>query len=763
MRRRLLALGMLATLALFGLPAPLTGAAGATETYGELSRFGAPGTGPGQFTLSRSTHAFGVDPSENDAVYIGDEPKAGSYRIQKLTSAGTFVAQTATFTPPKADGIEGIAIDPALKRIYVLALERRVLPELEIAVAGTLYAFSTEPEGETLPAASGTNGGVLTTPAVFLAHAKPASEALAEPRGLAVDPSTHDVIVMGEALESEVEPESNPIVLQRVNSATGALGPRYSTTALERETVSSPVVSPEGNVYVTQFDEVLQVPSDFTSTEAPTRIGGVPVEPVLESEQLQLMMPDPSALQGDGLSFAPVGPRGEPGGALVAVGGIFNERAFYPGFVTFDASTGAEAGWSGGATKRSGATACVIGFQGRTYPTIAAGGEGHVFVLDSQYAQVIQFGPGGEGCPSASDGELKALVGGAPLSEEVGEGTQVTLESNLVQADATSVEWEFGEGEATPLVLAGNYQHHTEVTHTFQQPGEHVVTEVIHTDDLATPTVQASTTVKVRTGKQPPTAVISGPIDVDVGQQADFDGSASWDPNGHLGSTTIAHYEWNFGDGSTEVTETPEVQHVYAALGTYHASLVVEDSLGLKSEASIIPVTVQTPLSPPVHEEPSLGGAGLGGSSTEAGGKAPLPVTSPPAGSAAAAPIAHLASASLPVSADGVVNAVVSCSGKAGRCAGTLSLSILARVRAGHGRSVEKGLTIASASFSLVAGRQQSVQMRLSRGARAMLHRSGKVQARSTIVSRESGGTAQVAHLAVELHKYVKNLRSKRM
>lgn len=754
MRRHALCIAMLATLAILAAVAP---AASAAETYGELGRFGAPGVGPGQFTLSRGTHAFGVDPT-NDTVYLGDEPTPGAYRIQELTSTGTFVAQTATFTPPHPVGIEGIAIDPRLKRLYVLALEKRVLPELEIAVAGTLYAFSTTPEGETLPAASGTKAGVLTTPAMFLSHASPVSRAIAEPRGIAVDPSTDDVIVMGEVLESE-ELESNPIMLQRVNSATGTLGARYTTTALERETVNSPTVSSAGNVYVAQFDAVLQVPSDFTSTEAPKRIGGVPEEGLFEGEQALLLLPDPSALEGGGLSFAPTGPHGEPEGALEAATGVFDENSYYPGVVAFDAATGAEAGWSGGQSSRAG-TSCTIGFRGPIYTMVAGGGEGTVFVLDSQRAQVVEFGPGGAGCPTARDGGLKALVGGAPLSGQIEAGTEVTLESNLVQADAVSVEWSFGEGETEPLQLAGNDLQHTEVLHTFQQSGEHVVSEVIHTDDLATPIVEASAIVTVRSGKAPPTAVISGPISVDVGQQAAFDGSASWDPNGRLGSTAITHYEWNFGDGSSAVTEAPEVQHSYALPGLYTASLIVEDTFGLKSEAVSIPVTVQVP--PPPPPEPTPGGGTGGGLLTEGASEGPAAAITPPAKGATVAPIAHLGSVSLPVSAGGVVNAVVSCPGAAGRCVGTLSLRTLGRVGGKHGRKAKgKTLVLASASFSIAAGQEQSVQLHLSRAARALLRHNVALDARATIASHDPVGGNHTAQIVVELRRYVKNLRSK--
>jgi PKD repeat protein len=46
-------------------------------------------------------------------------------------------------------------------------------------------------------------------------------------------------------------------------------------------------------------------------------------------------------------------------------------------------------------------------------------------------------------------------------------------------------------------------------------------------------------------------------------------------------STPIATYQWNFGDGSAQVTtEGPTTSHVYAAAGTYTMSLTVTDAAG---------------------------------------------------------------------------------------------------------------------------------------------------------------------------------------
>ncbi|MFL6238681.1 MAG: PKD domain-containing protein [Actinomycetes bacterium] len=54
-----------------------------------------------------------------------------------------------------------------------------------------------------------------------------------------------------------------------------------------------------------------------------------------------------------------------------------------------------------------------------------------------------------------------------------------------------------------------------------------------------------------------------------------FDGTASSDPDG-----TIASYAWDFGDGTTDLTNTATPSHSYAAGGNYTVTLTVTDNRG---------------------------------------------------------------------------------------------------------------------------------------------------------------------------------------
>jgi hypothetical protein len=72
-------------------------------------------------------------------------------------------------------------------------------------------------------------------------------------------------------------------------------------------------------------------------------------------------------------------------------------------------------------------------------------------------------------------------------------------------------------------------------------------------------------------------------------QPVAFDASASTDREGAIGGG-IVQYQWNFGDGTTETTTTPTVQHTYPKDGTVVVQLVVVDRQGAASPAVVQPV-----------------------------------------------------------------------------------------------------------------------------------------------------------------------------
>jgi DNA/RNA endonuclease G (NUC1) len=84
----------------------------------------------------------------------------------------------------------------------------------------------------------------------------------------------------------------------------------------------------------------------------------------------------------------------------------------------------------------------------------------------------------------------------------------------------------------------------------------------------------------LKTGTQPPIAVVGSPVSGVEGQPIGFDASASVDPNG-----SIVSYAWAFGDGATGSGATPS--HTYAAFGDYTARVVLTDNDGLVDTAYV--------------------------------------------------------------------------------------------------------------------------------------------------------------------------------
>ncbi|MBI5106690.1 MAG: PKD domain-containing protein [Solirubrobacterales bacterium] len=73
--------------------------------------------------------------------------------------------------------------------------------------------------------------------------------------------------------------------------------------------------------------------------------------------------------------------------------------------------------------------------------------------------------------------------------------------------------------------------------------------------------------------------------------------ATSADPEAAYGGG-LARYEWDFGDGATETTTEPSIEHAYPATGTYPTTVKVTDRQGASATSAAVPVTVVDGLAP---------------------------------------------------------------------------------------------------------------------------------------------------------------------
>jgi PKD repeat protein len=768
--------------------------------YGELTRFAETGDEKGHLDEMR-TRAIGVDPTDN-SVYVADEPQAPNekkgtlvreIRIQKfkaspegkyaLSASVSFTESSPAFSkghevPP----IEGIAVDPKAKRVYLLvadtrkktlAQDKETSAGGELFVASTLYAFSTQESGENLVGVGteGPNKEILTGPEALHSQSETAGAAILQPRGITADPETGEAIIFG-----HVDPNttafdslsSDHYAVQHVH-ADGTLGSTYvdSTDVLKKElessfTPSSPVV-----VEVEGKDRVELL------------YGGLVEIPTEGPPKRLLLAPETGIEQG--ITGSPTGGRlsASPDGTVWgATGSIKNESAtepFYAGLAAFSGANGAEIGWTGGQAAIEPARTldkCVIEpyGKGEVPHLVAAGSGGKVFALAPEFLlreeeveigeeefeivklpgpffpAVIEFGPGGGGCPGASAGAPVAKVGGAEIKgeEPVSPGSTVVFSSHVKQADALKVEWDFGDGSPKQTFSSDQFQS-THGEHKFEKEGTFTITETIYSDDLAAPaetvygaghftnpriTVTRTLTVSP---KRPKPEFSIEPSTVNVGQEAAFSGEA---PDANGAEAQPLEYSWNFGDGAKSAASTSRTaKHAYAAAGTYTVTLTVVDHLGFSGSITHT-VTVNAPPSEKPVEKP-----------------AEKPVEKPIEGghTGVLSYQVGLAGSNLAVTRKGTVAITVRCMGQSS-CAGTITLRTLTAVSAKARKQI---LALGSGSFATIAGGQsKSVSVHLSSKALKLLAHSHTLRVRVTIVAHGSDGSLHTNLITITLRAY---------
>ncbi len=202
---------------------------------------------------------------------------------------------------------------------------------------------------------------------------------------------------------------------------------------------------------------------------------------------------------------------------------------------------------------------------------------------------------------------IAAIAG--PSATEV--GVPVTFDGTPSQSGSsiTGYQWDYGDG------VTGSGPT---VNYAYAQAGSYLVTLTV-TDqtglsgsatqqiDVTLPPPPPAIEPPAPQPAQPPTAVINGPTQAQVGETVVFDGGFS------SGSSPLVSYDWGTGDGAGG--SGMGVSYAYSTPGIYQITLTVTDQNGLSSSATqqieIIgamprPQPQPEPTQPPAEPQPQL-------------------------------------------------------------------------------------------------------------------------------------------------------------
>ena len=175
---------------------------------------------------------------------------------------------------------------------------------------------------------------------------------------------------------------------------------------------------------------------------------------------------------------------------------------------------------------------------------------------------------------------------------------------------------------------------------------------------------------------------------------------------------------WAFDDGTT--VDGPVADHTFATPGAHSATVTATDSAGAVTTRTVLVRT--TPVPPVVAAE------------------APVPRD-------VVAPRFSLPDSSLRVARDGKIAVRVRCAaGEPEVCTGSVSISLRRTVR---GRTTR--VTLAAGSFTVAAGAQRTVRVRLRANGRAYLRRTGRLRVRLTADARDTAGNRRTVRRELTL------------
>jgi hypothetical protein len=476
----LTALAAAAAIAALGAPSS------SASAFGQLAAWGANGTGPGELQLPT---LLGVEPPEGlgeGSIYLADLPEGfGGHplRIQKF-AAGTGALEASASIPTSEEAFQGIAVDPAKHRFYLLQYAAEADPETERAAAQRILVFSTIPNGsdELVPPEGGPE---------FLPVPNPTeANAIDNPRSLTLDPSNGDLVISGESRQRH-------FVLQRIHTeGSGSLGPRYTEA---EATIPHPnesgvrlavAVGPDGKTFVMKSQalesgasstRVFTLPADFSGS--PTAVPGFAAAAEEEGWGQPMESSKPAEgfpLSGPQMAISPDGStlywKEQFGGAVS--GATTPGSYLVRGYSLADKHTGVLYGGNEEELE------CTI--QTKTAALAASGEDLYVFDQGPQTLEeapygvhVFKFGPGGEKCPAPS-ASFALKNGGTEITGPVSAGTNVTLDGSSSELGAWATEesmtWKIeGPGATFEETVPSGDPTPLKLDHVFNEEGTYTV------------------------------------------------------------------------------------------------------------------------------------------------------------------------------------------------------------------------------------------------------------------------------------------------
>lgn len=734
--------------------ASLGAAPAANAATGDLHQFGtAWGFGPDEYAAAGPV---AVD-ADGGNVYVADLGDGSSLapRIRKVAADGA-VKGSVLITEADPSGqrlyVVGLALDRAKHRLYAL-VDADVTGDS--GTAREILAFSTTPDCTPEPctlvpadddaaAADGVDDGVLI-------DFRTDGGAVDRAAGLAVDPDTRKVAVVGVADASAADPtgviqyidhDGTPetpisglgngldpdgaLVAGPAGLAIGAGGdvfvvadhispsdPLDHTAAVYRLPRESGTATP----FLTDHNNVLLAPGAVSAFGL--RLGtGSPIAVSADGKTLWVEEGDSSTVRARGYDTTTKAPR--------LVYGVMSTSL--PGGPCVAQNPGGAAGLAAG--------------DGNVFVSVA------MSISAPEGGTVHIYGDGGTGCPVAQ-GKLK-VNGQTTGTVTVNKGQPVSFDatdSDLLGGQATELDWDLDNSGAFATKVTGSPADKT-YSYKFLTPGTYNVGVKIQVDG-APPTDAVFRTVNV-VAPTPTAAFRASTRDVAAGGTVTFDGGDSLDPAGSPtggASHDLAKYRWDFGDGQSQETSTATVGHAFAngasAAVTRTVKLVVVSHDGVASNPQQLTVTVQgTSVAPPPIDTPP-------GPPKQDPPKTQPPAVQPPAVSVSAQG----------VDAKGTLSLKVTCPAGTVTCSGRIALTTKVKKKV-KGRTTTVTVKLGTVAYTVDAGKDKVVKLKLSKSNLSLLKKQKRLSA-SAAVSVTAGGKTATSTKSLSLKAPAKATKRK--